>query len=363
MRAGELLRQLDQRLLPPLVGALTGRRDPRPRLLAWVALASVGAVLLTAVWATGRPPVGGDRTVGEVTRVGVSEGDSIPGYLRSAGDELAALPDPAPSGGSTWALVSLTEYLPPAGLAPVLGDVGVSAVFGRVPLPGRQTEIVRIPALRVPDDVLAGMAGLAARKDREAADYRARSAELTGGDPQERELRQWYDSGAQVAAAEAAAYRAGCSCVYAAVVRAEPDALRTVATRPGVRAVDPAPEVDRLDRTVFTPPLPEQRDQVRPPADEQPPVAPASPDPAVPPASAGTAKPSASAGAAVPPTSAATATTARPDPAVTGTTAPAAPVPGPLATTGPAGTSTPSPGHTEAPSTGSIDASESEPPP
>ncbi|WP_416903183.1 hypothetical protein [Micromonospora echinospora] len=261
MRAGELLRRLDQRCLPPLVRALTGRGGPRPRLLGWVALASVGAVLLTAAWATGRPPVG-DRTVGEVTRVGVGEGDSIPGYLRSAGDELAALPDPAPSAsaGSTWALVSLAEYLPPERLAPVLADVPVSAVFGRVPLPGRQTQIVRIPALRVPEDVRAGMVELAGRKDREAADYRARGAELTGDTPQERELRGFYASGAEVAEVEAAAYRAGCSCVYAAVVRAEPSRLRTVAARLGVRAVDPAPEIERLDRTVFTPPLPEQED-------------------------------------------------------------------------------------------------------
>ncbi|BCL12943.1 hypothetical protein [Micromonospora sagamiensis] len=276
MRAGELLRQLDERFLPSLARAVNGPAS-RPRLLGWVALVSVSAVLLTAVWATDRPPTG-DRTVGEVTRVGVGQGDSIPGYLRSAGDELAALPDPAPSAsaGSTWALVSLAEYLPPDRLAPVLGDVPVSAVFGRVPLPGRQTQIVRIPARRVPEDVRAGMVELADRKDREAADYRTRGAELTGDGPRERELRQLYDSGAEVAAAEAAAYRAGCSCVYAAVVRAEPARLRTVAARPGVRTVDPAPEVERLDRTVFTPPLPEQEDLVRPPTDEQLPSAPPS---------------------------------------------------------------------------------------
>ncbi|WDZ84328.1 hypothetical protein [Micromonospora cathayae] len=348
MRTGELLRRLDQRLLPPLVRALAGRSDPRPGLLAWVALASVGAVLLTAVWATGRPPAG-DRTVGEVTRVGVAEGDSIPGYLRSADDELAALPDPAASGGSTWALVSLTEYLPPARLAPVLGDVGVSAVFGRVPLPGRQTEIVRIPALRVPDDVLAGMAGLADRKDREAADYRARAAELSGGDPQQRELRQWYDSSAQVAAAEAAAYRSGCSCVYAAVVRAEPATLRTVANRPGVRAVDPAPEVDRLDRTVFTPPLPEQRDTVRPPADEEP------PSPSSTPGTSAPARPSS-----------APTVTGSPSAPVTSTTPPATPstpAPVPSATTGPGDASTAPPPPTGAASSAPIEGSESEPSP
>ncbi|MFC0504519.1 hypothetical protein [Micromonospora costi] len=265
MRAGDLLRQLDQRLLPPLTRAVArlGETSARSRVLTGTALASAAAVLLTAVWVGGdRAPVG-DPTVGEVTRVGVVDGDSVPGYLRAAAADLAALPagTPAPADG-TYALVSLDSYLPPQRLATVLGDVSVSAVFGRVPLPGRQTEIVRIPALRVPDDVVAGMAALATRKDGEAADYRARAA-ATG----DAELRQVYASGAEVAEAEAAAYRAGCACVYAAVVRAQPSALRAVASRRAVRAVDPAPEVRRLERTVFTPPLPEQRDVVRPPAD------------------------------------------------------------------------------------------------
>ncbi|TYB91640.1 hypothetical protein FXF53_29720, partial [Micromonospora sp. WP24] len=151
------------------------------------------------------------------------------------------------------------------------------------PLPGRQTEIVRIPAQRVPEDVIAAMAEVAARKDREAADYRARVAATTG----DAELRQLYASGAEVADAEAAAYRAGCACVYAAVVRAQPATLRAVASRRAVRAVDPAPEVHRLDRTVFTPPLPEQRDVVRPPADAALPEATPSPS-----ASSPTASPS-----------------------------------------------------------------------
>ncbi|MGQ5263067.1 hypothetical protein ACTWLT_20240 [Micromonospora sp. ZYX-F-536] len=272
MRAGDLLRQLDQRLLPPLTRAVSrlGDRSARSGVLTWAALVSSAAVLATAVWAADDTPVG-DRTVGEVTRVGVVDGDSVPGYLRSAAADLAALPTTAPaSGDGTYALVTLDAYLPPQRLAAVLGDVGVSTVFGRVPLPGRQTEIVRIPALLVPDDVVAGMAQVASRKDTEAADYRARAAAVTGDGAAERELRERYVSGADVAAAEAEAYRSGCACVYAAVVRATPGLLRGVAARPDVRAVDPAPEVYRLDRTVFTPPLPEQRDVVRPPADSGP---------------------------------------------------------------------------------------------
>nr|WP_245719202.1 hypothetical protein [Micromonospora rhizosphaerae] len=235
--------------------------------MTWAALLCAVAVLITAIWAGRREPVG-DRTVGEVTRVGVAAGDPIPDYLRAASDELARLPDASPpaTGDGTYALVTFASYLTPRRVAAALDGVPVSAVVARVPLPGRQTEIVRIPAMRVPVDVVAGMAEVAARKDREAADYRARSVAPTGAaDP---ELRRLYDTGARVAAEEAAAYRSGCACVYAAVIRATPEVLRRVAARPGVRAVDPAPEVRRLDRTVFTPPLPEQRDVARPPADE-----------------------------------------------------------------------------------------------
>ncbi|MEU1847514.1 hypothetical protein [Micromonospora sediminicola] len=234
-------------------------RRSRAAALTWLALACALIVLVVAVTQRRDRPVG-DRTVGEVTRVGVADGDAVPAYLRAAGDELARLD--APDG---YALVSFTAYLTPARVASTLGGTPVSAVVARVPLPGRQTEIVRIAALRLPDDVVGGMAEVAARKDREAADYRARAAvPAATADP---EARRVYATGAEVAAREADAYRAGCACVYAAVVRGGPDALRTLAGRPGVRGVDPAPEVTRLDRTVFTPPLPEQRDVARPPAD------------------------------------------------------------------------------------------------
>ena len=225
-----------------------GDRSARSGVLTWAAVLCAAAVLGTAVWAADDTPVG-DQTVGEVTRVGVSDGDSVPGYLRSAAADLAALPPAAPTtGDGTYALVTLDAYLPPQRLVAVLGDVSVSTVFGRVPLPGRQTEIVKIPAQRVPDDVVAQMAQVAARKDGEAADYRARAAALNGGGVDERELREQYATSADVAAAEAAAYRAGCACVYAAVVRAAPEVLRGMAVpagragrRPGPRGVPAGP--------------------------------------------------------------------------------------------------------------------------
>lgn len=240
------------------------RRPSRSGPLTWIALACALAVLAAGLWERRREPVA-DRTVGEVTRVGVADGDSIPDYRRRAAAELTALAAPATPGPGDWALVSFAAYLTPARLAETLGGTPVAEVVARLPLPDRQTEIVRIAAMRLPDDVVAGMVEVATRKDREAADYRARAAAPAA--TADAELRRVYDTGAAVSAREADAYRSGCACVYAAVVRDTPDALRALADRPGVRVVDAAPEVRRLDRTVFTPPLPEQQDVVRPPVD------------------------------------------------------------------------------------------------
>ncbi|WP_328344427.1 hypothetical protein [Micromonospora sp. NBC_00421] len=232
--------------------------DPsrQARWLVTAAVLAVGAVLLTVGWLARRPAPVGDRTVGQVTRVGVLPGDSLPGYAIASRAELAALT------AGAYALVSFDSYLAPDRLPVLLADVEVAAVVVRVPLPGRQTEVVRLPAQLLPQDVTAGMAGLADRKDREAADQRIRAAGTT--DPTS---RRGYETGAQVARAEAAGYRSACACVYAAVVRAEAATLRALAGRGGVRVLDPAPEVTRLDRTVFLPPLPEQREVARPPAD------------------------------------------------------------------------------------------------
>ncbi|MDP9791985.1 hypothetical protein J2S43_000497 [Catenuloplanes nepalensis] len=261
-----LLRRLDERLLPPLGRGLAraGRTPGRLRFLTGAAVAASVAVLLTAVWAADRPAPSGDDTVGDVVRLGVVEGDSIPGYADASAAELATL------GGATtavFALVTFTEYLAPDRLAAALEGRAAAVVVGRVPLAGAQTEIVRIAVQRLPADLIGGMGVIAERKDREAEDYRRLSAKLTGDSAQELRLRTVYDSGAAVAATEATAYRDGCSCLYAAVIRATPAELTAVAERPEVRVVDPAPELSRLDRAVLLPPLPEQDDVVKPPVD------------------------------------------------------------------------------------------------
>ncbi|WP_433049397.1 hypothetical protein [Dactylosporangium sp. CS-033363] len=245
------LLQLDQWLLPPVGDVLARVFRGAQRLRAFTIVVGVLAVTATllAVHRTDRP--GSDPSLGDVLRVGVAEGASIPAYLQAGRDELAALPGDEP----VYALVSFTAYLAPERLTPVLADVSVSSVFARVPLPDAQTELVRLGAYKLPDDVVAAMDETAGRKTEEAAHYRDLLARVDGI-PEEN--RQLYLAGAIVADQEATAYREHCSCVYAAVVYASPAALRAVGARPETRVVDPITEMQRLDRTVFLPPLPEQ---------------------------------------------------------------------------------------------------------
>jgi hypothetical protein len=228
------------------------------RVLAGLAVVSAGVLLLAAIWASQRDAPAADD-LGEVVRVGVVKGQSVGGYLRSSRAELAALTDPsAPAAGDTWALVSLDRYLAPGGLPGLFDGAAVAQVYARVPLPGAHTQVTRIPVYRLPADALSGMLDAALQRDQEQAEYLQLGRRLTGEGPSRERARRAYAAAAHTAGAEAAAYRSGCACVFAAVVRAAPDALQQVAGRPGVRAVDPAPEVRSLDRTEFRPPLPEQ---------------------------------------------------------------------------------------------------------
>lgn len=266
------LHRLDQRLLPPIGNVLARLVRGAQRLRVFAAVVGVIAVAATLLAVHRSDAVrGDDPSLGDVLRVGVAEGASIPAYVQAGRDELAALPGDAP----VWALVSFTAYLAPDRLAPVLADAPVSSVFARVPLPRTQTELARLTVRRLPDDVVAAMDVTAGRKTEEARHYRDLLARADGA---RSDLRDVYLSGATVADQEAAAYREHCSCVYAAVVHAAPAALRAVAARPETRVVDPITDLRRLDRTVFLPPLPEQT-TVAAPVGEWPPAPSASSGP------------------------------------------------------------------------------------
>ncbi|MFC7532726.1 hypothetical protein [Actinoplanes sp. GCM10030250] len=227
-----------------------------------VAVAATVTLVLAVVWVDRELPSGEDP--GEVVRVGVVEGQSVTGYLENSRHEMAGLTDPsAPVSGETWALVSLRAYATPGRLGVLLSDAAVAQVYARVPLVDARTQVTRIPVYEMPGDVSSGMLDVALARDQEQAEYLRLSRALEGSGRNEVRLRATYEAAARTAAREAAAFRAGCECVFAAVVRATPEVLDRLVRRHGVRSVDPAPEVRRLDRTEFRPPLPEEDGTVR----------------------------------------------------------------------------------------------------
>jgi hypothetical protein len=268
VRLMHALNRLDAKVLPRLARGVVRVGDAvrgwRVRPLTVVATTLVLAVAVTAVWRLVRPEPGGSDGTSPVW-VGVREGDSIPEYVESSRARLAALAANAPA-RPVFALVSFGHYLRPDQVAAVIYRVpGLDSViaYGRVPLPGRQTERISMPAERLPEDLIAGMDGVARRKEVDAGTY-----DTLAGEQVDQALRLIYATNAEVSRAEALAYRTACGCVFALLVKATPAVLVTLSAQVEVRAVDPEPDIDAPADAVFAPPLPEQMDRVAPPADE-----------------------------------------------------------------------------------------------
>jgi hypothetical protein len=263
----EALTRLDAKVVPRLARGMNRVarviRGIRVRPLTVVATVLVVAVVGTALWRLARPEPGSPGS--SPTWIGVHESDSIPAYVESTRVRLAELVTQAPD-RPVLALVSFGAYLTPDQVTAVVArvpEVAPLTGYARVPIPGRQTERVSLAAERVPGDLVAAMAALATRKESDARTSESLASEQPPG-PQ----RTVYASNAEVARAEAAAYRGACACLFALLVRATPAALTSLAQTAEVRAVDPAPDIANPDDGTFVAPLPEQVDRVQPIADE-----------------------------------------------------------------------------------------------
>lgn len=261
-----LLRRLDAMVLPG-VGGLAflggwGEISRWRRQILTVFILIITTVIVAAVALAGERAV--PRTTvleaGQAVQIGMAQGQSVSAYLSASQDELKTMLDGGGNAAETYALVSLKTYLAPGRLTRVLDGVRVVEVFMRLQLSEVRTEIVRIPVRRLPDDLLTGMRQAAMANQAEADEYRALAAALTGASAADDLLRETYLDSAEAASAEAAAFLSHCSCVYAAVVSTTSRGLDRIAARPEVRAVDPAPEVLRLEQAQFVAPLPEQQD-------------------------------------------------------------------------------------------------------
>lgn len=206
----------------------------RRALLAGLLVALTIAVLVAGQRAQPPAAVGTER-------LGPEFGEPVADYLRRAAGSL-----PPPGGAQVWALVQLDGYLRPGPAAELIQGTRLSQVVLRVALPGVQTALVfrDLPGQHPAEELAAAVR--AAALDRAQA-----AAQAPSGSRQ-----------AEVAAAEAAALKAGCACVLALLVRAEPAALRELTARSGVRVVHAAsPDIPR-DGLSVAPLLPEQRDVV-----------------------------------------------------------------------------------------------------
>jgi hypothetical protein len=239
--------------------------EPARRRYLW-ALAVLLVTLVGVAWVAGhqsmRGAPAGAKSL-DAERLGPEAGQPVAEYL-------AALPArlPAPGMPPVPALVQFTAGLDApaaaaliaAGPAPgTTGPAPVTAVL-RVPLPRVQTALRFQPLAPVtdPDPVAALRRRLALAQAAAQRVATTDAARLTG-------------RRAQVAAAEAAALGApGCRCVLAVLVRADRAGLDGLAARPGIRAVDAAPEGTPDDGVALAPLLPEQAAVAGPVPDDGP---------------------------------------------------------------------------------------------
>jgi hypothetical protein len=198
----------------------------------WVLLAALVMVFGFTTWIAGQRD---EPAPSGVQRLGPEAGEPVANYLRRASASLPA------GHSSAWALVQLDTYLTPEHAAELARGVRLSKVVFRVPLPRVQTALITRD--------LAGQQPVAelTRAQRSAAAERLAASRAT---PNTRR--------AIVAAAEAAQLDRGCACVLAVLVFGDGDALRMVAARPDVRAVQAALPDTSIEDLAISPLLPEQ---------------------------------------------------------------------------------------------------------
>ncbi len=249
------LRELDRRLLPPVADRLfpAGRHRRRRPLGGGSVLLAAVALLTATLWWVQHPAA--PPPPHTVARVGIADGESLPGYVSAARQRLDRLAAAPKAHRHVYALVSLTGYLSPSRLSALMAGVRPHRVYSRVPSAGLAVQVAAIPVRRIPADVNTGMDRLARDRQRIAADFGRLAGSTTEPvDPGHDQYRV-EQHGYQI---EASAYRRHCSCVFAAVVWASPAALSTVSRRHSVRVVDPASNLTSLSGATFTAPLPEQ---------------------------------------------------------------------------------------------------------
>ena len=162
-------------------------------------------------------------------------------YLAAAGERAVALSQDSPE-RVLLALVSLSDEVTPAQAAELVAGsrVAVRRAYVRAPV-GADAEVL---AVETPGEVAADLTALyaatAARRAVEQRELELLAASITAVDDRAQRSRERYAADARTRGLEAAAYRAGCSCVLALVVEGAARELVGLTALPAVRGLEVA---------------------------------------------------------------------------------------------------------------------------
>ncbi len=199
---------------------------------------------------------GGNETLIARAVLGPDVGDQTTAYEAKAKVSLTG----ARGNDERIALVSLGGYRTPAQLAALLRGTTTERVFLRARAAG--AEAAQLP-VDIKGDLLTDLraAYATAVTGRLAAQkaYQGYVDTLVVTTSDEQNFKDLYVAFAKATGIEAAQYKGGCACVFAAVVRGTPAQLTALTTRSGVRAVEVAGKGQQLADVQVQPLLPEVR--------------------------------------------------------------------------------------------------------
>ena len=281
--ASQLVRDIDLRDLNGL-DAKYATRGPLaflrevPQLMAiLVGLVFIGGTLVVAydkeprqeadqTVSTDGGTTGGTSPVGALA-LGPEFGTQATAYLRHAATSLDAAATGSPD-DTRFAMVSLSAYYRPAVAASILSGYVVKRAWVHVASAGKLAPPMIVA---INGDVAAGLKAFYSRQvisqSRAEAAYQQLADDISPTDPQKADNQQYAD----LARKQSAAFKAGCSCVYAFVVEATPTQLLSLRSRPGIRSIEVGPAGAKLGDLVLTTLYPEIKGVVPNQAENAPP--------------------------------------------------------------------------------------------
>jgi hypothetical protein len=182
-------------------------------------------------------PTGSSGDGGGSATLGPQPGDAVSTYVSAAAGELKRVG----KGAARVSLVNLAGFQNQQQAVATVSGLEVLEVFLRSSAGGKDATVIASP---VSGSFVAGVKSAyadAARGRHEAQrSYQGYVDTLTVTTKEDQQFKDYYRMFARSTGAEAAAYDGNCACVYALVVKATPQQLQALASRPGIRSVQVA---------------------------------------------------------------------------------------------------------------------------